>query len=106
MTSAGVDSAIDYIRRAEEDVIRGQAAAVRRDGRSRVALVYGTGGVGKTTLVRHLVSEGERADDPLTWVPQIDVDDSEFWLLSNLETAIANAVDPSGGHFSAYFEHL
>jgi tetratricopeptide (TPR) repeat protein/GTPase SAR1 family protein len=106
MTSAEVDSATDYIRRAEEDVIRAQAAAVRRDGRSRVALVYGTGGVGKTTLVRHLVSEGKRAGDPLIWVPQIDVDDSEFWLLSNLETAIANAVDPSGQHFSAYFEHL
>jgi tetratricopeptide (TPR) repeat protein len=106
MTSAELESATGYVRRAEEDLIRAQAQAVREDGRSRAVLVYGTGGVGKTTLVRHLVSEGGRVDDGLIWVPQIDVDNSEFWLLSNLETEIANAVDPAGGHFAAYFEHL
>jgi len=43
-----------YIPRAEEQQILRESAMVRQDGRSRVVLLYGPGGVGKTQLVRHL----------------------------------------------------
>ena len=106
MTAVNTNGLLDYVGRSQEGLIRAEAEAVREDSRSRAVLVYGTGGVGKTTLVQHLVREGQGDEAPIIWVPRIDVDDSEYWLLSNLETAIAHAVDPGGSHFTAYFEHL
>ena len=106
MTAVNTNDLLDYVGRSQEDLIRAEAEAVRKDGRSRAVLIYGTAGVGKTTLVQHLVREGQRDEAPIIWVPRIDVDDSEYWLLSNLETAIAGAVDPDRSHFTAYFEHL
>jgi GTPase SAR1 family protein len=70
-----------YIKRAEEDEICQEAAQVREDGKSRAVLLYGPGGVGKTQLVRRLVRAG--AEDPMTvWLGPVDIDDSEYWLLS------------------------
>src|SRR6266567_8069820 len=82
-----------YIPRSEESQVRRQAALVTEDGRSRAALLYGPGGVGKTWLVRRLARENE-ADARTVWVGPIDIDDSEYWLLSNLERRIADRLDP------------
>jgi tetratricopeptide (TPR) repeat protein len=95
----------DYIPRAEERDIREQAALVQRDGRSRVVLLYGPGGIGKTLLVRHL-SEAGQTQEGIIWLDPIDVDDSEYWLLSNLERHVAERLDPHNRYFGPYLEHL
>ncbi len=94
----------DYIPRAEERDIRDQASLVHLDGQSRVVLLYGPGGIGKTLLVRHL--SASEALDGITWLDPIDVDDSEYWLLSNLERHIADRLDPNGSYFRPYRDHL
>ncbi len=96
-----------YIQRTEEGQIREVAAQVQADGTSRVVLLYGDGGVGKTCLVRQLASDNA-TDTATVWVGPIDIDDSEFWLLSNLEKYIADRLDPGNQrqYFAAYLEHL
>jgi tetratricopeptide (TPR) repeat protein len=94
-----------YIPRAEERRILEESARVRQDGNSRVVLLYGPGGTGKTQLVRHLgyVRAGEPAE---IWVDPIDIDDPEFWLLSNLERHVAMRIDPYEAYFRPYMEYL
>jgi hypothetical protein len=94
-----------YIPRSEEHKILEEAAKVRADGQSRVVLLYGPGGIGKTSLVRRLAAAG--ADDPETiWVPPVDIDDSDYWLLSNLEQHVAAHLDGGGPIFEPYLEYL
>jgi tetratricopeptide (TPR) repeat protein len=94
-----------YISRVEELQVRQEAAQVRADGKSRTVLLYGPGGVGKTWLVRQLARAS--ADDPRTvWLDPIDIDDSEYWLLSNLERLVAHRLDPSNQYFGPYLEYL
>ena len=89
-----------YIRRqAEEEQLIEESALVRRDGNSRVVLLYGDGGVGKTQLVRYLL-DAKKNDPHEVWVDPVDIDDPHFWLLSNLERHVAERIDPDGG-FSA-----
>jgi tetratricopeptide (TPR) repeat protein len=95
----------DYIRRPEETRILGESAKVRRDGNSRVVLLYGDGGVGKTQLVRYL-HELKRDDPDEIWIDPIDIDDPEFWLLSNLERHVGNRLDPEGRYFGSYIQYL
>ena len=85
-----------YIPRGEERQILNEAARVRQDGKSRALLLYGPGGVGKTSLVRELAAAGV-ADVMTIWLDPIDLDDSEYWLLSNLERKVAARVDPGIG---------
>jgi hypothetical protein len=88
------------IRREEELDIRRVLDQVKNDGRSRAVLLYGSGGIGKTSLVRRMVAA---STDPTTmWLDPIDVDDSHYWLLSNLETRIADLLDRPGRHFGEY----
>jgi tetratricopeptide (TPR) repeat protein len=95
-----------YIPRgAEEERIRAQARQVREDGKSRVVLLYGPGGVGKTQLVRHLADTGGPAGE-IAWVEPIDIDDSQFWLLLNLERRIAEQIDPRCEYFGEYLDYL
>ena len=93
-----------YIGRAEERDINAVLTQVREDGGSRAVLLRGPGGIGKTSIVRHMAAF---SSDPATdWVRPIDADDPEVWLLSNLERRIVQQVDPEGRHFGPYLEHL
>ena len=94
-----------YVARQEEEskVLR-HVEEVRQSGRSRALLLHGTGGAGKTMLVRHLAAQAGAAGGDVVWVPPIDVDDSQFWLLSNLETEVANQLGRE--HFEPYFDGL
>lgn len=94
-----------YISRDEERQILAEAEQVRGDGKSRALLLYGPGGVGKTSLVRRLAAT--RADDPaMVWIEPVDIDDSEYWLLSRLERHVAQGLDPRHRYFQPYLEHL
>jgi tetratricopeptide (TPR) repeat protein len=94
-----------YIARPEERRIRREAQQVRRDGKSRVVLLYGPGGVGKTWLVRQL-AQASAADSGTIWLDPIDIDDPEYWLLSNLERQVAQRLDPASQHFGPYLTYL
>ncbi len=94
-----------YVRRREEQQIRKEAALVRKDRKSRAVLLYGPGGVGKTWLVRELA--GASADDPMTaWLDPIDVDDPQYWLLSNLERKVVRWLDPENQYFEPYLKYV
>jgi chloramphenicol 3-O-phosphotransferase len=93
-----------YIPRAEEARIREQLAAVHSDGRSRAVLLYGSGGVGKTSLVRQM-AEASTGQESI-WLDPIDVDDPESWLLSNLERKVARRLDPGSTYFGPYQREL
>jgi tetratricopeptide (TPR) repeat protein len=93
-----------YIQREEERQIWQQLDAVRQDRRSRAVLLYGPGGVGKTSLVRQMAASG--SDELITWLDPIDADDPEYWLLSNLEQKVAHKLDPSNRYFGPYREQL
>jgi tetratricopeptide (TPR) repeat protein len=98
-----------YVRRREEADILHQVELVRADPdrASRVLVLYGAGGVGKTRLVRTLAADHDgHADRGVVWVRPIDVDDSEYWLLSNLERVVAERLDPGRRHFGPYFDYL
>jgi tetratricopeptide (TPR) repeat protein len=94
-----------YIPRCEETLVLDQADLVRTLGESRAVLLYGVGGVGKTRMVRALAARGGR-DGDIRWVPPIDVDDSEFWLLENLQRAIADTLDPDRRFFAPFLNYL
>jgi tetratricopeptide (TPR) repeat protein len=94
-----------YIPRGEEERrILEEVPKVRAEGSSRAVLVYGSGGVGKTSLVRSL-TQGD-SQKSVIWLEPVDVDDSEFWLLSNLERRIAEQLDPDGRYFRPYLDYL
>jgi hypothetical protein len=94
----------ESIERDEEQRIRDVLTQVKSDGHSRALLLLGEGGVGKTSLVRRMA---ETSDDPtIDWLYPIDVDDSYFWLLSNLETRITDSLERPERHFARYREEL
>src|ERR1700691_2524062 len=89
-----------YIPRQEEQAIREEARLVQADRQSRAVLLYGPGGVGKTSLVRGLVQA--RPGERMAWLDPVDVDDPEFWLLSSLERKVAGQLDPENRYFGRY----
>jgi tetratricopeptide (TPR) repeat protein len=93
-----------HVKRAEEDKISQQLSQVRADRQSRVVLLYGSGGVGKTSIVREMsqVSPDQRT----AWLDPIDVDDPECWLLSTLEQKVADKLDPGNDYFAEYRRQL
>lgn len=93
-----------YIPRAEEQGIRRQLSVVQADRHSRGVLLYGSGGVGKTSLVRQMARDN--TDDSTIWLDPIDVDDTVCWLLSNLESRVASRLDPNDVYFAEYRRQL
>lgn len=93
-----------YISRTEEDEIKEQLDVVRGNHESRAVLLYGDGGIGKTSLVRHMAAVG--TGDDTVWLEPVDVDDPEIWLLSNLERAVAAQLDPDNRYFADYRQQL
>lgn len=93
-----------YIGRDEERDIGAVLSQVRADGESRAVLLRGPGGIGKTSIVRHMAAVSN--DVGTHWVRPIDTDDPEVWLLSNLERRIVRQIDPAGRHFGPYLDHL
>jgi tetratricopeptide (TPR) repeat protein len=100
----GRPAAPRFIGRAEEAEISAVLDRVRADGRSRAVLLRGPGGIGKTSIVRHMAADS--SDASTDWLRPIDADDPEVWLLSNLERRIVRQIDPGGRHFGPYLEHL
>lgn len=94
-----------YIPRQEERQILAEAGQVQEHRTSRAVLLYGLGGVGKTQLVRAL-ARAHAADESTIWLNPIDIDDSTYWLLSNLEENIATQLDPANRYFGPYREYL
>jgi tetratricopeptide (TPR) repeat protein len=74
--------------------------------KSFAILLYGEGGTGKTTMVRYLASKSAPANDGVKWLLPVDVDDSEFWLIPNLEKRIAQELDPEDIFFSKYTAYM
>ena len=93
------------IERTEaERQIRQALAAVKADGQSQAVLLVGDGGVGKTSLVRRLAETN--GDTAIDWLTPIDVDDSHYWLLSNLESKITDLLPRLGTYFDDYTAEL
>ena len=90
-------------RREEEAKILRHVDEVHASRRSRALLLHGPGGAGKTMLVRQLAAQAGSGGD-VVWVRPIDVDDSEFWLLSNLESEVASQLGRAP--FERYFDRL
>lgn len=93
------------IERPEESRITQVLGQVQRDGCSRALLLYGAGGVGKTSLVRRMMVQAS-VNRGIEWLDPIDVDDSRYWMLSNLEDQITKSLDAPGSHFDLYKEQL
>ena len=99
------ESGARYIPRTEEQHrITEEVARVRATGSSRAVLLYGRGGTGKTRLVRQLPAAYRGKG--VIWLDPIDVDDSQHWLLSNLELYVASKLDPGRQYFGSYHKYM
>jgi AAA ATPase domain len=94
----------DIPRTREQSQIIADVTEVRKNGRSRAVLLSGEGGTGKTSLVRQLPNAYQGTG--VRWLDPIDVDDSQHWLLSNLELYVANSLDPDQRYFGRYHEFM
>ncbi|MFL6118150.1 tetratricopeptide repeat protein [Actinophytocola sp.] len=93
-----------YIPRQVEQRVLQYVDEVRRSGSTMAILLYGAGGVGKTRMLRDLASRD--IGDNVRWVEPIDVDDSEYWVIENLQRRVARVLDPEDRHFRRFHEYL
>jgi tetratricopeptide (TPR) repeat protein len=99
------ESSLRYIERvAEQQKIIDEAQLVLETGRSRAILLYGNGGTGKTRLIRQLPKVIR--DPRITCLAPIDVDDSQHWLLSNLERYVVDQLDPESQYFAPFLDYV
>ena len=91
-------------RKPEEERIRNLLVQARNEKRSQIVFVTGVGGIGKTFFLRHL--KESIALKGTVWVPPIDVDDPEYWLIANLERKVADDLHLEGPDFGEYFEYI
>jgi len=103
--SSGSAQFPDHLPREEEHLILKAAEEVRATRKTRALLLYGPGGIGKTSMVRALAST-RGADGSTVWIDPIDVDDTEFWLLSNLERRVVEKLDPERHYFGPYSKYV
>lgn len=95
----------EYIPRQVEQRVLQYVDDVRLSGSTKAILLYGAGGVGKTRMLRDLAGRGVGNPD-VRWVEPIDVDDSEYWVLENLQRRIAQVLDPEDRYFRRFHEYL
>jgi tetratricopeptide (TPR) repeat protein len=94
-----------YIQRVvEQDQIIAEVEKVREARESRAVFLYGDGGMGKTRLLRHLPDVIQ--DPRIRCLDPIDVDDSQHWLLSNLEQYVADNLDPERQSFVSFRKYV
>ena len=56
-------------------------------------------------MVRGL-AKANGSDQATAWVEPVDIDDSVYWLVSNLEQHVADVLDPDNRYFRRYRDHL
>lgn len=94
-----------YIPRDQEREILAEVDRVKGWGESGVILLTGPAGTGKTSLMRTLAAQ-QASDEAVSWLQPIDLDDQQYWLLTNLQTTMATQLDPAGEYFGRYTDHL
>jgi tetratricopeptide (TPR) repeat protein len=94
-----------YISRDEEREILAEVDRVKDWGESSVILLTGPAGAGKTRLMRALAAQ-QAADEAVSWLQPIDLDDQQYWLITNLQTTVATQLDRDGEFFGRYTAHL
>lgn len=90
-----------YIPRDEEREILAEVDRVKGWGESSAILVTGPAGAGKTRLMRALATE-QAADEAVSWLQPIDLDDEQYWLLTHLQDTVAKQLDPRDEFFGRY----
>lgn len=85
------------------DKLRKAATEVHNHRQSCAVMIFGDGGVGKTSFLRNLPEDLQAF--PYIQLGPYDVDDAEYWLLPNLERRIAHHLDPQMTFFQSYFDH-
>lgn len=92
-----------YISRHEpEQEIRKAILKVQQNRQSLALLLYGMGGVGKSFLLRRLAAIIEVEN--IRVLAPIDVDDLEFWSITNLQKRLAELID--GDYFRDYHDYI
>ena len=104
MPDLSTEESSQYVARSAEQRQIIAELTKTRAGRSRAVLLYGDGGTGKTRLVRQLPKIHH--DPKVIFLDPVDVDDSQHWLLSNLEEHVANQLDPDHQYFGEFFDYL
>src|ERR1700722_71025 len=94
-----------YISRDQEREILAEVDRVKGWGESGAILLTGPAGAGKTRLMRALAAQ-QAADEAVCWLQPIDLDDQQYWLLTNLQTTVATQLDRDGEYFGRYTAHL
>lgn len=89
-------------RNEEQKFIQDQLLLVQQDRESRVILLYGDGGNGKTYLIRNLPDKIQ--GDSIHWFGPFDIDDSQYWTLPNLELDIARTAPFE--YFDQYIDYM